>query len=124
MEEPDFPRKVFLNKLNGSSLKNVWICGIIEQNVGTDILIVKDPFARAKITGCNSAQQERDSSWIQKGSHCSVIGTLMNNKGLPEIRACKIVNVTNDEVAQTNWATEVECLDLFLERKVEPALEP
>lgn len=68
------PRKYLIKDLvNKSTPIDVWLQGVIEQTVGSNILIICDNTGRAKITKCESADGIIDKSIVCKGTYIIIL---------------------------------------------------
>ncbi|XP_045777253.1 uncharacterized protein LOC123875463 [Maniola jurtina] len=101
---------------------DVWIQGTIEQTVGTDILIVSDNFGRVKVVKCESAGGLVDKNSIRKGTYCCIIGKAVKTRGLPEVQATKIIDLSSQPQMKSAWESEVKEAELVLQGKIVPQI--
>lgn len=122
--------KIFKKTIQFSTVQ---IQGILEQKISEDVMIIKDPTGKIKLTQCGKANGPKDNImegkrfiYVQKllliviylGTYCSVIGTLDNEKGVPEMSLMKIINLGENEqkskILYDFWPTEVEDYQLYV----------
>ncbi|KAG7301418.1 hypothetical protein JYU34_014365 [Plutella xylostella] len=117
------PRKYLMRDLlNKPTPTTVWLQGTIEQTVQNDILIISDSTGKAKITKCETADGIVDKATISKGTYCCIVGTAVKTKGLPEVQASKIVDLSTQPQMRAAWDMEVKDADLYLQGKTCPAV--
>ncbi|CAH2255752.1 jg14571 [Pararge aegeria aegeria] len=116
-----YPKKYFTRDIiDKPTPLDVWIQGTVEQTVGNDILIVSDSIGRVKVVKCESAGGFVDKNSLSRGTYCCIIGKAVKTKGLPEIQATKIIDLSLQPQMRDAWESEVKEADLVLQGKLIP----